>query len=160
MKLSFSLPLLSVLAASVSAFGQLDPQIQVGPYGVNCKTFNCSGDPTTIGATGFTLMSNGAQTADVPWYILIAVPGTGKTDMAGGSDPAAPIVSGPSGFTVSHGVDAGDFLPSTSGDIYAFASAFDNGDQGDGSMNSSNLFGSAEQTAFGGTPSFFDIFVY
>lgn len=148
------------LAASISAFGQMlpDPNIMVGASGATCPT-GCSGDPTLIASSGFTLFSNGSPTADVPWYILLALPGTGKTDAQGGTDPAAPSITG-TGFTISSGVDAGDFLPTTSGDIYAFASADDGGLNGDGSMNATNLFGSAETTAFGKTPSFFDIFVY
>ncbi len=158
MKRIFSLIVVSGLAA-FSAFGQGDPNIQVGPINVDCKTFNCSGDPTLIGTTGFTLMSNGDPTADNPWYILLAIPGSGKTDAQGGTDPTAPTIT-KSGFTISAGVDAGDFLSSTSGDIYAFASAKDGGLKGDNSMNATNLFGTAEQTAFGKTPDFFDIFVY
>jgi hypothetical protein len=61
--------------------------------------------------------------------------------------------------------DKGQFLPTTSGDIYAFA-----GTSGDSSMNAANLFcdgktypctSSNEISAFGGIlPTFFEIFAY
>jgi hypothetical protein len=142
---------------SVCAFGQLtDPNIKVGSAGVDCKVAGCNGDPNLIDTTGFALLSNGAPTADIPWYILVSIPGTGTPDA---SDPTPPTITG-TGFTISAGVDAGDFLQTTSGDIYAFASAADGGLQGDNSMNATNMFGTAEQTAFGSKPDFFDVFVY
>jgi len=173
MRRSSLLLLVIVLAASVSAFGQLlpDPNIMVGAFGATCPT-GCSGDPNVIGTTGFTLFSNGAPTADIPWYILLAIPGTGKDDAAGGTDPTPPTITG-TGFTIGAGADAGDLLQTTpSGtSIYDIADAagLAGGLKGDGSMNAPNLFcngatipcaSSSEITAFGSLPDFFDVFVY
>jgi hypothetical protein len=57
----------------------------------------------------------GAPGSDDPWYLLIAVPSV--TDP---SDPTvAPTITSTDFTSVSAGVDAGDFLPTTAGDIYA-----------------------------------------
>lgn len=154
-----------LILVSVSAFGQVtDPNIMVGAYGSTCPT-GCSGDPNKFTTAGFTLFSNGNDQATIPWYILLAIPTNGV------GEGSAPVITS-SGFTISGGVDAdvatgttgtvndGDFGPSTSGDIYAFASAFDGGYTGDNSMNATNMFGAAEQEAFGSKPTSFEIWVY
>jgi hypothetical protein len=98
----------------------------------------------------------GAPGSDDPWYLLISVPFTDPEP-----DPfVAPTITGGPGFTISAGVDAGDFNAGAPGDIYAFAAPSDGAGVGDNSMNSTNMFGSQEQAAFGSTPSGFEIFVY
>jgi hypothetical protein len=77
------------------------------------------------------------------------------------SDPTvAPTITSTDFTSVSAGVDAGDFLPDTAGDIYAFAAPLDGAGVGNNSTNATNMFGSQEQAAFGSTSTGFEIFVY
>jgi hypothetical protein len=143
--------LFSLLVLSVSAFGQLaDPTGFCPTPGTvaSCTTpTGLAGETIGIGATSFDMLKIGSGTSNTPWYMLIAVP-----DDIGG----APVFTSTSIFTQSGATaDAGQFKPTTSGDIYAFA-----GLSGDSSMRASNMFGSNELAAFGSVPSFFEIFVY
>jgi hypothetical protein len=92
-------------------------------------------------------METGGAGSTSPWELIIALPNyTGS----------APTITAPAAFTaVGSPIDEGHYLSTTSKDLYKFA-----GTDGKGSMNATNLFGSDEQTAFGSTPSFFDVFVY
>jgi hypothetical protein len=138
-----------VLAVSVSALGQtIDPNIGFcNVTGTACG----GGDPNTIqNATSFQMWSFGANDANSPWYMLIAVP------LTSGST-TAPTISG-TGFSVSQ-IGSADFFSSSSGSIYdLFSQTSSLG--GNSSMNASNLFGSAEQNAFGSTPGLFEVFLY
>ena len=139
---------MSILALSAPAFAEIiDPvSFCAGPQAPNTI---CSGDPNIIGGTSFTMIKNGNSDASTdPWYLLVAVP----EDLGG-----APTITSDGGvFTqVGSTADKGAFLPTTSGDIYSFA-----GLTGQNSMNATNMFGSEEQAAFGGTPAFFEIYVY
>jgi hypothetical protein len=96
----------------------------------------------------------GGASSDDPWYLLISVPSDGT------STPTAPAISSTDFTSVSAGADAGTFLPTTTGDIYAFAAPFDGAGVGNNSMNATNMFGAEEQAAFGSTPTSFEIFVY
>lgn len=150
------LTLLSIplLLLSVSAFGQvIDPNI--GFCNVPASS-SCGNDPNIVtSATSFGMWTFGSNDSNMPWYLLLAIPET-----SAGSVTSGPTLTSPS-FTLSSGTRVlGDFGPSTSGDIYSFASADTGGLAGNSSMNATNLFGSAEQAAFGGTPADFAIFVY
>jgi hypothetical protein len=126
----------------------------------SCTTATGYGGETIgVGTTSVGMMKNGnGGTAVSPWELLVAVP----NDVGG-----APAITFASTFTQSSPtVDKGEFLPTTSGDIYAFA-----GTTGDtsASLNAANLFcdgasypctTSNEITAFGSLPTFFEIFVY
>jgi hypothetical protein len=94
-------------------------------------------------------METGGGASASTWELIIALPNyTGS----------APVITAPAAFTpVGSPTNPGDYLP-TSSDLYSFA-----GTNGKGSMNTGNLFGSAdnnEKNAFGSVPSFFDVFVY
>ena len=110
------------------------------------------GETIGVGTDGFYMFKNGSGgTATNPWWLLVAVP-----TMTAGS-ATQPIFSSFDIFTLTvNGVAVfSGFSPSTSGSIYDFV-----GHGGSASMNAANLFGANEQLAYGGTPSFFDIFVY
>jgi hypothetical protein len=141
---------LSLLCLCFSAFGQdTDP---VGfcppPASVSaCTTANGPDNETIgVGTTSIGMEKNGNGTSNSPWFLILALPNYT------GSAPTLTI----SGFTQQgSAANDGHFLPTTSGSLYDFTST-----TGDSSMNASNLFGSDEHTAFGATPSFFDVFVY
>ena len=86
-----------------------------------------------------------------PWYILLAVPNN-----VGGE----PTLLGGSIYVMDFVTDAGTFLRTTTGSIYDFASGVTGISGGNGSMSADNMFGSDEATAFGSTPTSFQIFVY
>jgi len=111
-----------------------------------CTTGNGpDGETIAVGATSIGMEKNGSGTSSDPWFLILAVPD-------GTTAPSVTIA----GFTQSGSTkDAGSFFPTTPGSLYDFT-----GTIGDGSMNKDNLFGPDEQKAFGGTPSFFEIFVY
>jgi len=161
-KLQFCATVLAifVLATGIAfATNTIDPTGFCKPGG-DCFTGTGFGSETiAIGATTFQMEKNGtaSDTSNNPWYLLIAVPNN-----VGG----APTFTNTAGFTLAAGspTDAGQFLPTTAGDIYAFA-----GLAGDSSMNASNMFcdsasypcaNSNEIQAFGSLPSFFEIYVY
>ena len=96
----------------------------------------------------------GAPGSDDPWYLLVSVPSDGS------STPTAPTITSTDFTSISAGADAGAFLPTTAGDIYAFAAALDGAGVGNDSMNATNMFGADEQAAFGSTPTSFEVFVY
>ena len=175
-----------LFTGSIAAFGQvIDPNIMVGPYGATCPMItNCSGEPNSITTAGFTLFQAGSASnpkpADVPWYIILAIPGSGTDDTDPGGTDTPPTISG-TGFAISAGVEAGDMLQSTKNtsiyDIAETLSALSGlGLGGNNSLNAPNLFcgttgqtsdqtsttctSSAEISAFGSEPDFFDIFVY
>ena len=106
-----------------------------------------SGETIAVGSTTFGMEKNGNGTGSSPWYLLVAIP-----NYVG----AAPSITSTS-FTAGPVVDAGQFLPSTAGSIYNFVTPSLTGDS---SMNASNMFGANEIAAFGGTPSYFEIFEY
>jgi hypothetical protein len=108
----------------------------------------CGGHPNLIGsATSFEMFKNGNGLSDTPWYLLVAIP-----DYVG----AAPtITSDGSVFAQQGSATSKTFLSSSSGDIYGLF-----GLTGDNSMNATNMFGAAEQAAFGGTPTSFTVFEY
>ena len=139
--------LLVFVAASISAFanvGFCPPPATA----TACSTPTGGPGTETITVAGdtFGMYKLGAPGSDDPWYLLISVPFTDPEP-----DPfVAPTITS-TDFTVSAGVDAGDFLPTTAGDIYAFAAPFDGAGVGNNSMNATNMFGSQEQAAFGST---------
>lgn len=144
---------LLMLAFSASAFGQIiDPN--VGFCAPPASATACQGQPDTnpISGTSFGMWSFGANDSGTPWYLLVAVPQASFSTIA--SPPT--ITSG--SFTLSYTSQA-EFLSSTSGDIYKLFSQTNN-TNGASSLNASNLFGSIEQAAFGGTPADFEVLLY
>lgn len=142
-----------ILALSVSAFGQIiDPN--VGFCDPVATATGCSGQPETnpIGSsTTFGMWSFGANDANTPWYLLVSVPQTVEASIT------APSITS-SDFTLSFTTSA-YFTPSSSGSIYdLFSQTMNLG--GNSSMNATNMFGSLEQAAFGGTPADFDVLLY
>jgi hypothetical protein len=103
------------------------------------------GETIGVGPTDFVMETGGGDSTS-PWELIIALPNyTGS----------APVITAPAAFTeVGSPTNPGHYL-ATSSQLYTFA-----GTSGKGSMNSANLFGSNEVTAFGSVPSFFDVFVY
>lgn len=138
-----------VLALSVSSLGQaIDPNVGFcNVTGTACG----GGDPNTIqNATSFQMWSFGSNDANSPWYMLVAVP------LTGGST-TAPTIAG-AGFTVTE-LTSANFFSNSTGSIYdLFSQTSSLG--GNSSMNATNMFGSAEQNAFGSTPSLFQVFLY
>lgn len=137
------------MAVSVSALGQvIDPNVGFcNVTGTACG----GGDPNTIqSATSFQMWSFGTNDANSPWYMLVAVP------LTSGST-TAPTISG-SGFTVTEIANA-NFLSSSTGSIYDLFTQT-SGLGGNSSMNATNMFGAAEQNAFGSTPGLFEVFLY
>jgi hypothetical protein len=153
---------------SVSAFGEIiDPNVGFCPppaTAAACTTATGLGGETIgVGTTSFGMWSAGAPDANTPWYLLLSVP-----ELLPGA-ATAPTITSASFTQIGSTADAGAFGQTTSGDIYAFASAFDGGLSGNNSMNASNLFcdGAAipcatsnEISAFGSLPNDFEIFVY
>ncbi|HLY53810.1 MAG TPA: PEP-CTERM sorting domain-containing protein [Steroidobacteraceae bacterium] len=121
-----------------------------------CTTATGPGGETIgVGTTNIGMFSNGSGSSSPinPWYLFVLVPEA--TDGAYG-DVAPTITFSGSAFTqVGSTTDAGDFLATTTGSIYDFT-----GTIGDGSINSSNLFGGLEQAVFGSTPNDFEVFEY
>jgi len=142
---------LLLLTLSVPAFGDtVDPVGFCPPTATvpACTTgTGLSGETIAIGSTTFGMEKNGSGTGSSPWYLLVAIP-----NYIG----AAPTITSTS-FAAGPIVDAGKFLPTTTGSIYSFVTP---SLVGDSSMNASNMFGSNEIAAFGGTPNYFEIFEY
>ena len=105
------------------------------------------GETIAVGSTSIGMEKNGSGTSSSPWFLLVAVP-----NYIG----AAPTLS-IAGFTESSTVNSAPFLFGASGDIYDL---FPGLTASNGSLNSTNLFGSNEAAAFGGTPAFFNVFEY
>ena len=143
--------LLVFLAASISAFANIG--FCPPPATATACSTATGGDGETIAVATdtFGMWALGGATSDDPWYLLLAVPN---------NDGGAPTITSSDFTSISAAADAGTFLPTTDGSIYDFASAFDGGGGGNGSMNASNLFGADEQAAFGSTPTSFEIYVY
>jgi hypothetical protein len=144
---------LLMFAFSVSAFGQIiDPN--VGFCAPPASATACQGQPDTnpISGTSFGMWSFGSNNSSTPWYLLVAVPQATFATIA-----SPPAITG-TGFTLSFTTQK-EFLPTTSGVIYdLFTQTAGTG--GASSLNASNLFGSLEQAAFGGTPGDFDVLLY
>lgn len=159
--------LMTMLA--VCAVGQtIDPNVGFCPVPAtqaSCTTATGLGGHTIgVGTTSFGMWSNGAQDSNSPWYLLLAIPEA--TDGAL-SDVFPTITSNV--FTLQSTTDAGDFLQTTTGDIYAFAGANVGNLKGDNSMSAVNMFcdgaaipctSSNEISAFGSLPNDFEIVVY
>jgi hypothetical protein len=135
-------------AASIDPVGFCPPPATVEA----CTTgTGLGGETIGVNSTSIGMMKNGGGgTASDPWYLLVAIP-----NYVG----AAPTITFSGGAFTQVGptedAGVGDFLPTTSGDLYTFA-----GVTGDGSMNAANMFGANEVAAFGGTPDFFEVFKY
>jgi len=152
MKRLASLVIGLLLVLSVAAFGDTIIDPNVGFCAPPATATACSGQPETdpLGATSFGMWSHGANDANTPWYLLVAIP----------EDPSAtaPTITSAS-FTLTL-LGSKTFLPTTTGDIYALVSSFTGGLDGDNSMNAANMFGSLEQAVYGGTPNDFEVFVF
>jgi PEP-CTERM motif-containing protein len=155
------LGLITVIAtlASMTSTAQIQPD----PIGFcpppatvpSCTTATGPGNPKEtigVGLTSFGMEKNGSGSSVSPWYLFVLVP-----EATDGAVTAAPVLTSVGGAFTQSGstIDAGDFLPTTSGSIYDFTHT-----TGDGSMNASNLFGGLEQAVFGGTPADFEVFEY
>jgi hypothetical protein len=143
---------LLMLAFSVSAFGQIiDPN--VGICAPPASATACQGQPDTnpISGTSFGMWSFGANNSGTPWYLLVAVPQTTFATIT------APTITS-SSFTLTYTAQA-EFTSSASGDIYDLFTQTA-GDAAAKSLNTTNLFGSLEQAAFGGTPGDFEVLLY
>jgi hypothetical protein len=105
------------------------------------------GETIPVGSTTFIMEKNGSptDTSSNPWFLLVAIP-----DFIG----TAPMITSTS-FTQNGSAIGALFFSSSSGSIYDLF-----GLTGDASMNASSLFGANEQAAFGGTPTFFEVFEY
>lgn len=146
MRKSLLVVTLSLLALTVSAVADdVDPVAFCAPP---ATVATCMLGTNAIGTTSFGMIKNGSGTSNTPWYLLIAVPNN-----VGG----APVITSVGGIFTQSGStnDKGSFYKTTNGSIYQFA-----GVVGDASMNATNLFGTLEQHAFGGTPTYFEIYMY
>jgi hypothetical protein len=156
------LPVL-LLAVSFSVFGQItDPNVGVFDPSLACAP-TCGTDPNAIPLTEFGVYNHGPGTAD-PWYLIFAVPTDGITPAAAPGTPTSDALS-PDSFTASGPTDVGAYLSSSSLTEYEFAASATTLTAAEigvanNSMNTTNMFGTAEQTAFGSTPTAFEIFVY
>lgn len=104
------------------------------------------GETIAVGSTSIGMEKNGSGTSSSPWYLLVAIPnylGTAPSLNVGG-------------FTEGATVNSAFFLPTSTGDIYSLFGITATNQ----SLNATNLFGANEQAAFGGTPSFFEVFEY
>lgn len=165
---------LALITFSVPAFadttGFIDPNVGFCPppaTAAACTTANGMGGETIkVGTTSFGMWSNGAQDANTPWYLILAVP-----EMSAGS-ATAPKITSPSFTQSGTTVDAGPFTQTTPNAIYDFAEkagAIPSSLGSNTSMNAANLFcdgatipckSSNEISAFGKLPTDFEIFVY
>ncbi len=157
----FTLLSIALLAFGVTAFSQtvIDPVgfCATGTTASACIASFPSGSNETISVTAndIVMVKNGSGGSASPWYLLIAVPNN-----VGGAPTINTITGGVAFSTLPQtGTDEGAFLsttpPGTS--IYDFVNPSITGDS---SMNSTNLFGSQEQAAFGSTPTSFEIYEY
>ena len=110
------------------------------------------GSKETIGIPGgvFDMEKNGSGTSDTTWYMLVSIP-----EVTAGS-VSAPTITSASFTQVGTTKDEGTYSPSST-DLYDFVSPTL---VGDNSMNATNMFGANEQSAYGGTPNFFEVFEY
>jgi PEP-CTERM motif-containing protein len=107
--------------------------------------------------------SFGGDDTNQPWYLILAVPN--GTYNGGGSAPQITSVSFTGGGSPTFKTTASSTPPnftasSTPNDIYSYLGANVGNLAGNNSMNTTNMFGSLEQAAFGGTPSYFQLLVY
>jgi hypothetical protein len=144
-----------LLGLSVSAFGNVGVCAPTAtPDCTDATGLVQGGSAETIGINGttFDIEDPGTFTSDVTWYLLLAIP-----DYTG----SAPVLTSTGGiFTLSSSLSpnpsAGkSFTTSSSGSIFDLFGLTSNG-----SFNESNLFGTNEQSAFGSTPTSFDVFEY
>ena|SRR5437870_316041 len=153
------LPLL-IVALSICAFGQiLDPNVGVFDPNAACAP-TCGTDPNSIPLTQFGVWNYGNAGQPLPWYIIFAVP----NDTTGVPPPLSDGGNTPV-FTAAFAGDAGAYLASSSLNEYQFAASkttltADEINAANSSMNTTNMFGAAEQAAFGSTPTSFEIYVY
>jgi len=145
--------LLVFLAASISAFANVGFCPPPATAAACSTATGASGETIFIAGDTFGMWALGNVSSDDPWYLLVSVPTNGAL-------PTAPTITSADFTSISAGADAGAFLPTTSGDIYAFASPLDGAGVGNNSMNATNMFGAEEQAAFGSTPTSFEVFVY
>jgi hypothetical protein len=145
--------LAAVFGFSVSAFGQtVDPVGFCPPPATACFTGTGFGSETiSVGTTQFDMEKNGnSASSKNPWFLLIAVP------EAAPNVATAPTITSTIFTQNGSTKDVGTFTPTTSGSIYTFAGLI-----GASSMNATNLFGSNEIFAAGGSaPKDFEIFEY
>ncbi len=107
-----------------------------------------SGSQDTISINGSSFEMDAHSGSSSPWDLLLAIPN--------GSLLTAPTLTfAGNPFTLAGGfpVNDGHF---TTGNLYTFAGLQKN----PASMNDTNMFGSNEQAASGGTPTFFEVFDY
>src|SRR5438552_785496 len=161
MRLTFTILPLLIVALSICAFGQiLDPNVSVFDPSAACAPADCGADPNPIPLTQFAVYNHGDAGQPLPWYIIFAVPN--DTTLVppplsdGGNTPV---------FTATFAGDAGAYLASSSLNEYQFAASkttltADEINAANSSMNTTNMFGAAEQAAFGSTPTSFEIYVY
>lgn len=160
MKRSLTLLPVLLLALTIGAFGQvLDPNVGVFDPGAACAP-TCGIHPNPIPLTTFGVWNFGNAGEDAnPWYIIFAVPnntGGAPTLSDGGNTPT---------FTGTGPTDAGSWGSGSSQTLYEFAgpstslSASEIG-AANNSMNTTNMFGAAEQAAFGSTPTAFEVYLY
>ena len=117
------------------------------PVGGDCFTGTGSdGETISISGTSFQMVAHSGSGST--WDLLLAIPN------GDGAAPTLTFAGNP--FTLNGGfpVDSGDF---TTGNLYAFAGL---SNTSPASMSAMNMFGVDEQFAFGGTPSFFEVFDY
>jgi hypothetical protein len=143
---------------SISALGDTiaDPVgfCQVGGDCFTATGLNQGGAAETIGINGtsFQMEKNGNGSASAsPWDLLIAVPND-----VGGTAPTISFAGNPFTLSALFPKDVGTFTTG-SGNLYAFAGLSNTNPS---SMNATNMFGINEQTAFGGTPTSFEVFDY
>lgn len=121
----------------------------------------CGADPNIVtSTTSFGMWSFGSNNSNVPWYLLVAVP------EASSGAATHPAIISTSFSGLAYEGDAGAYGPSYNTEsIYGFAESgstplVPSSYGSNSSLNATNLFGSQEQAAYGGTPNFFEIFVY
>jgi len=139
---------------SISAFADTVIPDPTGfcPVGGDCFTATgLVGETIGINGTSFQMEKNGSGAASATtWDLLVAIP----NDIGG---PAPTITFAGNPFTLASGFpkDVGTYLPTQTKDLYAFAGLSNTNPN---SMNAANMFGSNEQSAFGGTPTSFEVF--
>jgi hypothetical protein len=149
---TISTVVVATLGFSTLAFCQITDPVGFCPpsqiASTQCQTPNGPDNETIgVGTTVIGMEKVGNDTSSDPWQLILALPNYS------GVAPTVTIA----GFTQFGGTaNPGEYMPTTSGDLYAFAGTPDN----NGSLNTTNLFGSDESAAFGSTPGFFDVFVY
>lgn len=164
MKRSLTLLPVLLLALSIGAFGQiLDPNVGVFDPAAGCAP-TCGIHPNPIPLTNFGVWNFGnAGEEALPWYLIFAVPNNsgGAPTLSDAGNP--PANGGP--FTASGPTDAGAWGSGSSQTLYEFAGPSTTLtaaeiNAANNSMNTTNMFGAAEQTAFGSTPSAFEVYLF